>query len=57
MLDPNTYGLLFKNLVTRDLKIYLSAIGGEIKHYRDRYGLECDNIVHLKNGDYSLIET
>lgn len=57
MLDPNTYGLLFENLVDRDLSIYINAIGGTLNHYRDRYGLECDEVAHFENGKYCLIET
>lgn len=56
MLDFNTYGLLFENLVDRDLSVYASNIGGHINHYRDRYGLECDNIIRLENGKYALVE-
>lgn len=57
MLDPNTYGLLFENLVDRDLSIYINSIGGTLNHYRDRYGLECDEVAHFDNGKYCLIET
>lgn len=57
MLDIKTYGLLFENLVNRDLSVYVSSIGGTLKHYRDRYGLECDNVIHFNNGEYALIET
>ena len=56
MLDINTFGLLFENLVNRDLSIYASKIGGTISHYRDRYGLECDNIIHCEDGSYALVE-
>ncbi len=56
MLDINTFGLLFENLVNRDLSIYAGKIGGSLKHYRDRYGLECDNIIHFENGKYALVE-
>ena len=56
MLDPNTYGLLFENLVDRDLSVYINSIGGTLNHYRDRYGLECDNVIHFKNGKYALVE-
>lgn len=57
MLDIRTYGLLFENLVNRDLSVYVKAIGGTLRHYRDRYKLECDNIVHFDDGRYALIET
>ena len=57
MLDIRTYGLLFENLVNRDLSVYVRANGGVLKHYRDRYGLECDNILCFEDGRYALIET
>lgn len=56
MLDINTFGLLFENLVNRDLSIYASKIGGTLSHYRDRYDLECDNIIHFEDGTYALVE-
>lgn len=57
MLDIRTFGLLFENLVNRDLSVYISTIGGTLKHYRDRYNLECDNVIHFDDGRYALIET
>ena len=54
--DLNTMGLFFENLCVRDLRIYAQSIGGEIYHYRDRSGLECDAVVHLRNGSYGLVE-
>lgn len=57
MMDIRTYGLLFENLVNRDLGVYVNSLGGTIKHYRDRYDLECDNIIHFQDGRYALIET
>lgn len=56
MMDPKTYGLLFENLVNRDLSVYANAIGGRLSHYRDRFGLECDNVIHFDNGKYALVE-
>ena len=56
IMDPKTYGLLFENLVNRDLSVYASAIGGRLSHYRDRFGLECDNVIHFDNGKYALVE-
>lgn len=57
MLDVRTYGLLFENLVNRDLSVYINAIGGNLKHYRDRYNLECDNVLIFEDGRYALVET
>ena len=56
MIDVNTFGLLFENLVDRDLSVYINSIGGYSQHYRDRYGLECDSILHLNDGRYGLVE-
>lgn len=56
MNDLNTFGLLFETMAVRDLRIYAEALDGEVFHYRDKNGLECDAVVHLRNGDYGLIE-
>ena len=56
MLDINTFGLLFENLVGRDLSVYAKKHGGVLRHYRDRYGLECDNVIHFPDGRYILAE-
>lgn len=57
MLDIRTFGLLFENLVNRDLSVYVNSLGGTLKHYRDRYNLECDNVIHFADGRYALVET
>ncbi len=54
--DLNTLGLLFETLAIRDLRVYAESIDGEMFHYRDRNGLECDAVIHLHNGNYGLIE-
>lgn len=54
--DLNTMGLLFETMCVRDIRVYSEAIGGEVFHYRDKSGLECDAVVHLRNGSYGLIE-
>ena len=54
--DLNTFGLVFESLVIRDLRVYADAIDGKIYHYRDANGLECDAVIHLRNGEYGLIE-
>lgn len=54
--DLNTMGLLFETLCVRDLRVYADAIDGQVYHFRDRTGLECDAVVHLRNGKYGLIE-
>lgn len=54
--DFKTLGFLFESLCMRDLKVYSSALGGELSYYRDRYGLEADAVLHLEDGRYALIE-
>ena len=49
-------GLLFENLCVRDLRIYTDALDGSVYHYRDKTGLECDAVIHLRNGSYGLVE-
>lgn len=54
--DLNTMGLLFETLCVRDLRVYAESIGGDVLHYRDKSGLECDTVIHLRNGRYGLAE-
>ena len=54
--DPETMGLFFETLCVRDLRVYAEANDGNVFHYRDKNGLECDAVVHLRNGSYGLIE-
>ena len=54
--DFKTLGFLFESLCIRDLKIYSSEMNGEVSYYHDRYGLEADAVLHLKDGRYALIE-
>ena len=54
--DFKTLGFLFESLCIRDLKIYSSGMNGELSYYHDRYGLEADAVLHLKDGRYALIE-
>lgn len=56
MKDLPTFGLLFETLCIRDLRVFAEAIHGNVYHYRDKSGLECDAVVHLRNGRYGLIE-
>lgn len=54
--DLNTMGFLFETMCIRDLRVYAEALNGKVYHYRDKRGLECDAVVHLRNGQYGLIE-
>lgn len=49
-------GLIFENLCVRDLRVYSDSLDGQVYHYRDKSGLECDAVIHLRNGNYGLIE-
>lgn len=54
--DFRTFGFFFEDFAIRDLRIYASALGGELRHYRDGSGLECDAILHLRDGSWGAIE-
>ena len=54
--DLETMGLMFETLAVRDLRVYADAMDGQVYHYRDKKGLECDAVIHLRNGSYGLIE-
>ena len=54
--DLPTLGLLFESLAVRDLRVYADALDGRVYHYRDKNGLECDAVLHLRDGRYGLVE-
>lgn len=54
--DLQSFGLFFEDLVVRDLRVYAEALGGSLYHYRDSNGLECDAVLHRRNGSYALLE-
>lgn len=54
--DLKSFGLFFEDMAVRDLRIYADMIGGEIRHYRDNAGLECDSVIHLENGKWAAVE-
>lgn len=54
--DLKAFGFIFETLCIRDLRVYSSSMGGTISYYHDRYGLEADAVLHLKDGRYALIE-
>jgi hypothetical protein len=56
MNDLSLFGLIFETLCMRDLRVYADALQGEVYHYRDANGLECDAVINLRNGQYGLIE-
>ena len=56
MADLKSFGLLFESLCIRDLRVYSQVLDGEVFHYRDKTNLECDAVIHRKNGSYGLVE-
>lgn len=54
--DLNTMGLMYEAMAVRDLRVYADALHGRVYHYRDKSGLECDAVIHLRNGSYGLVE-
>ena len=56
MNDLNSMGFFFEAMCVRDLRVFAEALNGKVYHYRDKSGLECDAVVHLRNGQYGLIE-
>ena len=54
--DLNTFGLIFETLAVRDLRVYAEAMNGKVYHFRDKNGLECDAVIHLRDGRYGLVE-
>ena len=56
MNDLKAFGFIFETRCVRDLRVYSQPLGGEVYHYRDKNGLECDAVVHLADGRYGLVE-
>ena len=56
MRDLNSFGLFFEDTAVRDLSIYMGCYGGEVRHYRDNSGLECDAVLHLPDGSWAAVE-
>lgn len=54
--DPRSFGNFFETMAIRDLRCYADAIGGSVSHYLDGNGLECDAIVHMRDGRFGLVE-
>ena len=54
--DLKTFGFLFKTMAIRDLRVYAESIDGNVYHYRDKSDLECDAVIHLRDGSYGLVE-
>ncbi|MDL2292946.1 DUF4143 domain-containing protein, partial [Acholeplasma sp. OttesenSCG-928-E16] len=50
--DINTYGFYFESMCIKDLRVYAQSNDGEVFYYRDSNGLECDAVIHLRNGKW-----
>ena len=56
MNDLDSFGLIFEDMAVRDLRVFAEPLDGKLYHYRDSSGLECDTVLHRRNGTYALIE-
>lgn len=56
MGDFDTFGLLFESLCVHDLRAYADALDAEVRHYRDKTGLEADAVIILPDGQWAAIE-
>ena len=54
--DLKTFGFFFEDMAVRDLRVYAEAMDGKLYHYKDSSGLECDIVLHRRNGSYALLE-
>ncbi|MBO6258177.1 MAG: ATP-binding protein [Succinivibrio sp.] len=54
--DLKTFGFIFESMCVRDLRVYADANEAQVYHYRDKSGLECDAVIHLRDGRYGLVE-
>ena len=54
--DLDSFGLIYEDMAVRDLRVFAEALDGKLYHYRDSSGLECDTVLHRRNGTYALIE-
>lgn len=54
--DLKTFGFIFETMCVRDLRVYADSLNGQVYHYRDKSGLECDAVIHLRDGRYGLAE-
>ena len=54
--DIKSFGFFFEDMVVRDLRVYAEVLDGKLYHYRDSNGLECDTVLHRRNGSYALLE-
>jgi hypothetical protein len=54
--DPTTVGLLFESAAFHDLTVYVGALDGEVRGFRDSNGFEIDSILSLPDGRWAAVE-
>lgn len=54
--DLEWFGLLFENLVVRDLRVYAQNFEARVYAYRDESGLESDAIIEFPDGRWAACE-
>lgn len=54
--DLRTFGFMFETMAVRDIRVYADALKAKVYHFRDSNGLECDTVIHRRDGSYGLIE-
>ena len=54
--DLKSFVFFFEDMAIRDLRVYAEALDGKLYHYRDSSGLECDAVLHRRDGSYALLE-
>lgn len=56
MNDLRSFGYFFEGMAMRDLRVYMDAVDGEVRHYHDKTGLVCDAVLQDWAGNYALVE-
>ena len=54
--DLRTFGFMFETMAIRDIRVYADALKAKVYHFRDSNGLECDTVIHRRDGSYGLVE-
>jgi len=54
--DLEWFGLLFENLVIRDLRVYAQPLDAQVFSYRDEKGLEADAVLEMPDGRWAAFE-
>lgn len=54
--DLRTFGFMFETMAVRDIRVYADALKAKVYHFRDSNGLECDTVIHRRDGSYGLVE-